>query len=179
MAAPFHTLLAYYSNRSPYPDTQTIRLLDSLTGNLALGLDFPVALAIAVGRHLFLRNTSILSLDIHIPTVKMLKTPLDGIEIDEKRQYTCSEIVAAARPNGIQGQADAVGLWSLASDVKTGLLRGEDVVRFQRGTLFESIERRRKNREQVLPLYRGGPISVGGHSWAVKTFFGVDVYQQR
>lgn len=178
MAAPFHGLLAFYSNRSPHPDTQTMRLQDSLSGNLALGLDFPVALAIALGRHLYLKNTSFFSLDIHVPSVKLLKTPLDGIEIDEKKRYTCSEIMAAAKPNGIQGQADAVGLWALASDVKTGLLHGEDVVKFQRGTLFESVERRRRNREQVLPLYRGGPIWVGGHSWAVKTFFSVDVYQE-
>lgn len=159
MTAPFHRLLAYYSNRSDLPDTQTIRLTDSLRGNLALGLDFPAALAIAVGRHLYLRNTGFLSLNIHVPSVPVKQTLLDGIPIDEKREYTRSEIVSAARRNGVRGQMDAMGLWALASDVKSGMLRGEDVVAFQRGMLLEGLERRRRDRRQVLPLWRGGPIS--------------------
>ena len=158
--APFHRLLSFYSNRSAHPDTQTIRLSDSLRGNLALGLDFPVALAVAVGRHLWLRNTGFLSLNIHVPSVKTTKTLLDGIEIDEKKQYTCKEIVSVAGKNGLMGRADALGLWSLAADVKSGLLSGEDVVKFQGGTLLEQIETRRKGlNDQRLPLWRGGPIS--------------------
>lgn len=155
---PFHRLLSFYSNRSSQPDTQTIRLQDSLAGNLALGLDFPVALAVSVGRHLWLRNTSLFSLNIHIPSVKITKTPLDGVEVDEKRKYTCSQIVSAGAQNGLKGRIDALGLWALAADVKTGLLSGEDVVGFQRGTLFEKVEKRRKGQEQILPLWRGGPI---------------------
>lgn len=173
---PFHRLLSYYSNRSPYPDIQTIRLQDSLRGNLALGLDFPVALGVALGRHLWLRNTSFFSLNIHVPSVPVTKTLLDGLPIDEKKSYTRQEIWSVAAKNGVTGQMDALGLWALASDVKTGLLRGEDVVGFQKGTLFEGIERRRRDRQQVLPLLRGGPISVVGHSWVVKRVFGVDVY---
>ncbi|KAK4553416.1 hypothetical protein LTR86_009473 [Recurvomyces mirabilis] len=165
------------SNRSDNPDTQTIRLGDSLRGNLALGLDFPVALAIAVGRHIWLRNTGIFSLSIHVPSVTTTKTLLDGIPIDEKKDYTRSEIVRAAKQNGTVGQLDAFGVWALASDVETGLLKGSDVVSFQRGTLLQEIERRRKTRKQVLPLWRGGPISVAGHSWAVNAVFGVQVYR--
>jgi hypothetical protein len=142
-----------------------------------LGLDFPVALAVAVGRHLVLRNTGLFSLSIHIPTVSVTKTPLDGIPINEKKEYTRTEIVRAAKPNGFTGQLDAMGLWALASDVKTGLLRGSDVVAFQQGTLFGDVAKRRRDRTQVLPLWRGGPISVVGHSWAVKKVFDVDVYR--
>jgi len=159
MAASFHTLLSWYSNRSNSPDTQTIRLQDSLRGNLALGLDFPAAFAIALGRHLFLKNTSFFSLNIHVPSVPITKTPLDGLDIDEKKDYTRAEILQVAGKNGYMGQMDALGLWALASDVNTGLLKGEDVVGFQKGTLFNEIERRRKARRQVLPFYRGGPIS--------------------
>ncbi|KAK1066355.1 hypothetical protein LTR74_007242 [Friedmanniomyces endolithicus] len=179
MTVPFHRLLAFYSNKSDRPNTQTVRLSDSLRGNLALGLDFPAALAIALGRHLVLRNTSFLSLNVHIPSVSTTKTLLDGIPIDEKKGYSRAEIVGAARSNGngVLGQADALGMWALAADVRTGLVRGEDVVAFQRGTLFEVIERRRRGRSQVLPFWRGGPISVGGHSWFVNKMFGVDVYQ--
>ena len=159
MAAPFHLLLAFYSNRSPTPDTQTIRLLDSIRGNLALGLDFPAALGIALGRHLWLRNTGPFSLEIHVPSVPVTKTPLEGIEVDEKRGYTCAELVEKAGRNGVGARIDAVGLWALASDVRTGLLGGEDVVGFQRGVLFQRLEGRRRGVEQVLPLWRGGPIS--------------------
>jgi len=161
---PFHRLLSFYSNLSPTPDTQTIRLQDSLYGNLSLGLDFPVAFAIALGRHLFLKNTGFFSLNIHIPSVSTKVTLLDGIDVEEKKSYSCSELVSLAGKNGWAGQADAVGVWALAADVKTGRIEGDDVVAFQKGTLLREIERRRKDRSQVLPLWRGGPISVTGHS---------------
>ncbi|KAK3113183.1 hypothetical protein LTR53_009782 [Teratosphaeriaceae sp. CCFEE 6253] len=179
MTAPFHRLLAFYSNKSEHPNTQTIRLTDSLRGNLALGLDFPAALAIAVGRHLVFRNTGFLSLGIHVPSVSTRTTMLDGVPIDEKREYTRAEIVRAAQRSGggFMARLDALGLWALAADVETGRLAGGDVVAFQRGTLLEGLERRRRDRGQVLPLYRGGPISVAGHSWFVKKLFDVDVYQ--
>jgi len=173
--APFHRLLSYYSNLSANPDT--IHLTDSLRGNLALGLDFPVALAIAVGRHLFLRNVP-WSLSIHIPSVSWKTTPLDGVPIDEKRLYTRSEFVTEVRKTkGLFGALDGMGVWALAADVHTGKLKGEDVVGFQQGTLLERITERRRDRDQVLPLWRGGPISVAGHSWAVNYFFGVKVYR--
>jgi len=159
MTAPFHRLLAWYSNRSDSPDTQTIRLQDSLRGNLALGLDFPAALGLAVVRHAWLKNTGFFSLNIYVPSVSVKRTLLDGVAIEEKKEYTRSEILAAARPNGIMGQVDAFGLWALASDVRSGMLKGEDIVSFQRGTLFETVEKRRQDRSQVLPLWRGGPIS--------------------
>ncbi|KAK4611515.1 hypothetical protein CLAFUW4_13225 [Fulvia fulva] len=177
MTAPFHRLLAFYSNRNQ-DDTQTIRLQDSLRGNLALGLDFPVALGIAVGRHLFLKNTGLFSLNIHVPSVSWKETPLHGVEVDEKKEYTMSEVMGMAREKkGPFGAVDGMGVWSLAADVKTGLVKGEDIVGFQEGRLFERIEKRRKDRNQVLPLWRGGPISVTGHSWMVKKMFGVNVYR--
>jgi hypothetical protein len=43
---------------------------------------------------------------------------------------------------------------------------------------LREIERRRKDRSQVLPLWRGGPISVSGHSWFVGKLFGVEVYRE-
>ena len=160
MAAPFHRLLAFYSNRSDMPDTQTVRLQDSIRGNLALGLDFPVAFGIAVGRHFWLKNTGWFSLNIHVPSVTWKATPMDGVAVEPSRKYTCSELVGAARRDkGIFAAVDAVGLWALAADVHTGLLDGDDVVSFQKGTLFQQIERRRKDKEQVLPFYRGGPLS--------------------
>ena len=156
---PFHRLLAFYSNRSNTPDTQTIRLQDSISGHLALGLDFPVALAIAMGRHLWLKNTSVFSLNIHVPSVPVQETLLEGLEVDEKREYSCGEMYDLGGKNGMKGRLDAVGLWALAADTETGRLKGQDVMGFQKGTLLQELEKRRKGREQVLPLWRGGPIS--------------------
>jgi hypothetical protein len=173
---PFHRLLSFYSHRNS-SDTQTIRLRDSLYGNLALGLDFPVALAIAIGRHLFLKNTGFFSLNIHVPSVSTKNTLIEGIDVEEKRSYSCGELVSLAGRNGLMSQADAAGVWALAADVNTGRIEGKDVVAFQKGTLLRDIETRRKDRSQVLPLWRGGPISVSGHSWMVGRMFGVEVYQ--
>lgn len=170
---PFHRLLSYYSNRSEQPDTQTIRLQDSITGNLALGLDFPVAVGVAIARHLYLKNTGFFSLNIHVPSVQTRSTWLEDLRLDDvdrvqreqgsagarSGKYTCGEIVSAARSLGFASAVDAVGLWALASDVHTGLLSADDVEKFRKGTLFETLERRRKGREQVLPLWRGGPLS--------------------
>jgi len=106
-------------------------------------------------------------------------TPLDGVKVDEKRDYSRAEFLDVVRETkGWFGVMDAMGVWALAADCRTGRIRGEDVVGFQQGTLLHRIEERRKSgRDQVLPLTRGGPISVAGHSWAVKRFFNVDVYR--
>lgn len=61
---------------------------------MALGLDFPVACAVALGRHLFLRNVGFFSLSIFVPKVSWKATPLEGLEVDEKKAYTCSELVS-------------------------------------------------------------------------------------
>jgi len=127
--------------------------------------------------HLYLCNTGFFSLNIHVPTVSTHKTLLDGINIDEKREYTAADLWGLGRQNGWAGALDGVGLWTLAADTTTGTLRGSDVVSFQQGTLLESLEKRRKDRNQVLPLWRGGPISVAGHSWVVGRVFGVEVYR--
>ena len=71
--------------------------MDSLRRNLALGLDFPVALIVALGRRLFPRNTSFFSLSIHIPKMSTEKTLLDGVPINEKHNYSRSEIVNFAK----------------------------------------------------------------------------------
>lgn len=107
-------------------------------------------------------------------------SPIDGLEVDEKRDYTRSELWTKTREEkGILAAFDAFGVWSLAADVKNGLISGADIVAFQRGTLLHEVEKRRKNREQVLPLSRGGPISVVGHSWFVRKLFGVEVYKEK
>ena len=110
----------------------------------------------------------------------METTILDGIPINEKQNYSRSEIVSLAKKrSGWAGAGDALALWALAADVRTGLMKGDDILAFQEGTLHERLEEKRKARTQVLPLWRGGPIFVSGHSWAVKKVFNIDVYRKK
>lgn len=63
-----------------------------------------------------------------------------------------------AKPEGIVAQADAFGLWALAAE-NDGKVKGEEIRLFQRGEIMERVAARRKGRDNVLPLWRGGPIS--------------------
>lgn len=175
---PFHRLLSFYSNRNPH-DSETIRFVDSLRGNLSLGLHFPAGEIIALGRHLYLRNTSNwFSLNIHVPSTTWKTTPLENLHIDPKKEYGMREIAAEGwKQIGLGGAVEAAGLWALAADVKTGLLKGSDVESFREGRLLGELERRRRDRSQVLPFLRGGPINVAGHSWFVEKMYGVRVYR--
>lgn len=47
----------------------------------------------------------------------------------------------------------------MAAERKDGRISGKDVKDFQEGTVLENIAKRRRGREDVLPFWRGGPIS--------------------
>ncbi|KAL1311075.1 hypothetical protein AAFC00_001284 [Neodothiora populina] len=172
----FHRLLSFFAVRSAHPNTTTITFLDSLRGDLSVGLNFPFALALALIRHIVFRNSGYFS--IHVPTVRSTRKLLGGpgaFRIDEDRRYGALELVGAV--NGAISKLDAFGVWALAADSQ-GRVSGRDVRLFQKGEIMEKlVERRRIGRANVLSPWRGGPIWVTGHSWAVKTFFDVDVYR--
>ncbi|KAF2154920.1 hypothetical protein K461DRAFT_266263 [Myriangium duriaei CBS 260.36] len=179
MSSPFHRLLSFFATRSS-PKSQTITFLDSLRGDLSLGLNFPVAVFLAVTRHLVFRNTGAFSLTIHVPTVKTSRVLLGGpgrFDIDENRRYGLRELVAATSGGGLVSKFDAVGCWGLIAE-RDGTVSGRDVRAFQRGEVMEEVVRRRRGRADVLPFWRGGPILVDGHSWMVKKLFDVDVYRK-
>lgn len=98
--------------------------------------------------------------------------------MDEKKGYSAAEMWKLGGQNGWSGAIDAVGVWSLAADRDTGLVGGRDVVGFQEGVLCDRLEARRKGTGDVLPFLRGGPGWVAGHSWMVRTMFGVRVYEE-
>ncbi|THX17186.1 hypothetical protein D6D13_01033 [Aureobasidium pullulans] len=148
----FHRLLSFFAHRSPHPNTSTITFMDSLRGDLSIGLNFPVAVFLATIRHLVFRNTGFWSLTIYVPTVLSL-----------------------AKREGIVAQLDAVGLWMLAAE-KDGKVKGEEVRLFQKGEIMERIAERRRGMDNLLPFWRGGPLIASAHSWAVKKAFGVEVY---
>ena len=157
----FHRLLTFFARRSGSPSKQHITFLDSLRGDLSLGLNFPLALFLALTRHLVFRNTGFLSLTIHVPTCRTQRQLLGGVgkfAIDEERRYTAGELVQAVKPGGLIVQGDALGLWMLAADRKDGRVSGEEARLFQKGEIMERIAARRRGRDDVLPFWRGGPI---------------------
>ncbi|KAF4554258.1 Hypothetical protein D9617_5g071350 [Elsinoe fawcettii] len=182
MSSPFHRLLTFFARRSSHPDPQTITFLDSLRGDLSIGLNLPLSLFLALTRHLIFRNTGFWSLRIHVPTVQTSRVLLGGedkFRFDEKREYGVRELVGSVRAQGggVVEVVDALGCWGLVAR-RDGKVRGEEVRAYQRGEVMEMVSQRRRGRGDVLPFWRGGPISVDGHSWAVKRFFGVDVYRK-
>ncbi|TIA33297.1 hypothetical protein D6C79_09001 [Aureobasidium pullulans] len=175
----FHRLLSFFAHRSPHPNTSTITFMDSLRGDLSIGLNFPVAVFLATIRHLVFRNTGFWSLTIYVPTVRTTRKLLGGPSacraLDESKRYGCAELISLAKRDGVVAQLDAVGLWMLAAE-KDGKVKGEEVRLFQKGEIMERIAERRRGMDNVLPFWRGGPLIASAHSWAVKKAFGVEVY---
>lgn len=185
---PFHRLLSFFATRSPHPNQSTITFTDSLRGDLSVGLNLPLALVLALARHLVFRTAPISSLlspdfSIRVPDVRSQRRLLAGpgiFDIDAARDYSLRELLRVvargdARVDGGGGLGrlgalgrrvvplvDAVGVWALAADGR-GLVRGADVRAFQKGEVMEGlVERRRFLRNgghgNVLPFWRGGPI---------------------
>ena len=87
--------------------------------------------------------------------------------------------IAGRETKGWVDWLHVVNLWTLAAEKETGLVSKRDFELFQRGQLLDDLARRRRTGrgQWVVPLVRGGPIWVGGHSWFVGKLFGVDVYK--
>lgn len=192
-SSPFLRHLSFFD----YSLTGTITPYDSLRSALSLGFDFPVALAWCVAMPLLYGNSGPFSSYVSLAKLPKEKerTMLEGFEVkDGKDSYTRGDISALAtrevKEKGEREQWSATrraiewvhvfNVWTLAADGKTGTVRKEDVEMFQKGELLEELARRRRVRQRddanVLPLVRGGPIWVGGHSWFVGALFGVRVY---
>lgn len=177
-STPFKQHLSFYDRDGD----GLIYFGDSLRANLSLGLDFPVALVGAIGIQSIYGNTrpflsgpfNVIEIDRvssernMLEDVDLLSIPSDGIER--------KALVASSGANTLLDRMHVMGLWALAAD-KQGRLSSNDIRKFQKGTMLFELEKRRKDRSDVLPLRRGGPISVAGHSWFVEKLFGVKVYQ--
>lgn len=161
-SGPFHRLLTFFARRSPRSDGQTITFVDSLKGDLSLGLNAPLSFLLATVRHLVFRTSGFA---IHVPSVRSNRVLLGGpgaLDVEESRRYTRGELLRLAgrsqRGGGLIAQGDALGLWLLAASRTDGKVSGEEVRLFQRGELFEHLADRRRGRSDVLPFWRGGPI---------------------
>ncbi|KAK4974726.1 hypothetical protein LTR66_011063 [Elasticomyces elasticus] len=171
---PFNRHLVYFASKSPNDKLQTP--YDSLRGYLSIGLNFPVACILTLGLHVLYRNTGLFSFAIDIPAVRTTRTMLVGLPLEQK-EYSGVELARLARPHGVKEQMGAVGMWVIAADAQTGRVSREDVELYQKGELMERLEARRRDRRDVVPWWRGGPIGVAGHSYFVEKLFGVYVYR--
>jgi len=179
-SAPFQRHLSFFDR----DNDGFIHFGESLRGNLAIGLDFPVAVGMAVGYHVAYGNTRPFFFGpfnpIEISKVKTKRNMLEQVRPDQvpARGMNRNTLVAAARPIGAVDIMHVNGLWAFAAS-RDGIISPNDIELYQKGImLYKLAERRRDSRDHVLPLYRGGPISVAGHSWFVDRLFGVKVYQQ-
>lgn len=106
-----------------------------------------------------------LSLSIHIPSVKLDRKLLGGpgtyndIQLDKR--YSLSQLDRIIRNDGgsVKDRFDAIGIYTMAAERKDGKISGKDVRDFQQGTVLENIAKRRRGRDDVLPFWRGGPLS--------------------
>ena len=141
-----------------------------MRGDLAIGLNAPLALVLASIRHLVFSNTGLFSLRVYIPTLRTSRLLLGGpgaFNVDESRRYTRQELTDLAGTTdkgGLTAKLDAIGLWMLAASSRDGTVSGHEVRLFQRGEIMEHLEKRRSDKSDVLPFWRGGPLwYVGLH----------------
>ncbi|KAK5087380.1 hypothetical protein LTR70_000294 [Exophiala xenobiotica] len=156
---------------------------ECLRGNLAIGLDFPVAVGMTLVYHVAYGNTRPFFFGpfnpIEVARVKSERNMLEHVRLNEVPAAGMgrSALVSSAQPAGLVDRTHVYGLWAITAD-RQGNISPNDIKMYQEGTmLYDLAKRRRDNRDHVLPLYRGGPISVAGHSWFVDKLFGVKVYQ--
>jgi hypothetical protein len=161
--------------------------MSSLRAALALGLDFPVACILSIGLRVMYGAFPYIS-PIDIPSIRSdsTRTQLEDVPVVQT-YFTRSELVDLYRGSSIGKQrglirraidmGHVISFWAMAADSKTHLVDANTLERFQRGTWADEVVQRRCRRVDVLPLWRGGPISVAGHSWFVDKLFGIKVYK--
>lgn len=178
----FQRHLLFFSNQAHPP---RLTILSATRASLSLGLDLPAASALAISiRALYAPYPNIFSrLDVLRLPPSRHRTQLSRAKLT-KQNYTYDDLYALLQSDAKRGAvASMLDRWhvrmfhAIAADMKTGLVRREDVERFQEGSWQESVRERRRGRGDVLPLRRGGPIVVKWHSLAVRALFGVRVYE--
>lgn len=154
---------------------------ESLRGFLSLGFDFPVALVSAIALPFAYGNTGFLSHKIDVEKIPRGKQPsqLEDVEVGEReggggftrkrllelgdREYHQSKGgEVRGLKKRISDKMHLLGVWVIGAQTQgpgKGLLNGATLEAFRRGDFFEAIRERRRDRSDVLPLWRGGPIS--------------------
>jgi len=134
-----------------------IRPGESLKGLLGLGLDFPAAVMCTLGLHVLYGNSGWFRHIIDVKSIKHEPTMLENVSVEQK-SHTRPEVQKLAWGRGWTDKIHITGLWFLAAN-NDGFVSSSDISLFQKGALFPELAKRRRTRDDVLPLWRGGPIS--------------------
>lgn len=165
----------------------------ALRAGVSLGLDFPVAVLLSFSLRLLYAPFPYLWSPIIVDNIPASshRTQLENATLrKETSGYTCSELLSLLQQSEAGkhdkgwlshkiDQGHIVGFWTMAANTRTHTVSKEDVERFQQGNWEDAVVERRRGLHDVLPLWRGGPIWVGGHSWAVRKLLGVRVYEAK
>ncbi|EOA89249.1 hypothetical protein ACJQWK_09509 [Exserohilum turcicum] len=186
----FQKHLLFFSTPTTPP---RLTLGSVLRAAVSLGLDVPVAVLLSVSLRLLYAPLPYFWSPIIVDRIPVSshRTQLESTRLlPEKTEYTCSDLLALLKQSEKQesakgwlahmiDQGHIIGFWTMAANTQTHTVSKHDVERFQQGNWEEAVVERRAGRHEVLPLWRGGPIWVGGHSWAVRKLFGVKVYNAK
>lgn len=183
---PFQRHLLFFSMPTISP---RLTFLSALRAGIALGLDLPVAIVLSLSLRILYAPFPLVWSPILVDKIpeSAHRTQLSSVNLPrDKSEYTCSELLRLlGRGTGTSflnhkiDQGHIIGFWAMAADARTNTVSRADVERFQHGEWEEKVVEKRRGREDVLPLWRGGPIWVGGHSWAVRKLLGVRVYETK
>lgn len=162
-------------------------LLSSLCASLRLGLNFPLSLALSLGLRLLYAANPLRPVDVHTLPARLQRTQLVQVPV-ARPAYSRRELfgMCAAHPDAqrsgslsdILDRAHILSFWSMAARRDDLQVAAADLRRFQTGTWEEDVAHRRRDRNDVLPFWRGDPLWVGRHSFAVGIIFGVRVYER-
>ena len=180
----FQRHLVFFSTPTNPP---RLTFISALKGACALGLDFPVSAVLSLGLKLLYTPLSLAGINISDIPQSSHRSQLTNVTLPTaKTAFTCSELLRLLdkerNPSFIKHKIDQghiIGFWSMAASTRTHTVSRDDVERFQQGEWETAVTERRRNSDEILPLWRGGPIWAGGHSWAVDKLLSVKVYKSK
>ena len=180
----FQRHLVFFSTPTNPP---RLTFTSALKGACALGLDFPVSVILSLGLKLLYTPFNLAGINITDIPQASHRSQLSNVTLPTaKKDFTCSELLRLLdrerNPGFVKHKIDQghiIGFWSMAASTRTHTVGRDDVERFQHGEWGTAVTERRRNSDEILPLWRGGPIWAGGHSWAVDKLLGVKVYKPK
>ncbi|KAK7192617.1 hypothetical protein DPSP01_006557 [Paraphaeosphaeria sporulosa] len=161
----FQRHLLFFSTPTNPP---RVTILSGMRAAASLGLDFPVCVLLGVSLRIMYAPFPNIFSPINIERIPRSKhrAELSDARLDQQ-EYTCYDLLRILPC-----------FWAMPASTKTHTVSRDDVERFQRGDWADKIAERRRERDDVLPLWRGGPIIVNWHSWAIRKVLGVRVYEE-
>lgn len=184
--SPFQKHLLFFATPSSRPQ---LTIISALRAGVSLGLDFPVSVALSIALRVMYAPFPYFWKPVFVDSIpaSQHRTQLSSAELPKsKANYTCSELLNILGNVDNKGfvkhkidQGHIVGFWTMAANAHTHRVSRDDVERFQGGEWESAVVARRKARDDVLPLWRGGPIWTTGHSVAVNKLLGVQVYEEK